>query len=112
MMIKYLRALVNHDGAFEEVFVGVPDERFCDHSELCLEIQGRCLQKELEGHAGINRSHLGLAYDIVDLHGIATTYREIASRIHLLDAVNELFDWEYHSDTVLRVIHAHVSIDH
>ncbi len=112
MMIKYLRAFVNHDGAFEEVFVGVPDERFCNHSELSLEIQGRCLQQELERHACINRSNLGLAYDIIDLHGIATTYREIASRIHLLDAVNELFDWEYHSDTILRVIDAHVSIDH
>ncbi len=112
MMIKYLRAFVNYDGAFEEVFVGVPDERFCDHSELCLEIQGRCLQKKLEGHACINRSNLGLADDIIDLHGIATTNREITSRINLLDAVNELFDWEYHSDTVLRVIHAHVSIDH
>lgn len=40
-MIQDLRAFVDHDGAFEEVFVGVSYEWFSYHAEFSFEVQGR-----------------------------------------------------------------------
>jgi hypothetical protein len=61
-----MRALVNHSGALEEIFVRIANERFSYHPKFRLEIQIGSLSQELERLLSINRSELLFAWDIVN----------------------------------------------